>query len=157
MAKAYFAGGCFWGIEDAYRKVPGVSDAISGYANGKVPNPTYAQVCTGSTDHAETVEGIYDPAKVSYEDLILLFWKLHDPTQWNRQGPDLGTQYRSAIFTLNEEETAKATASKAALDASGALPKEAVTLIEPLDTFYAAEDYHQRYFEKRSKGGFQAG
>ena len=149
MAKAYFAGGCFWGIEDAYRKLPGVSDAISGYANGKVPNPTYEQVCTGSTDHAETVEVIYDPEQVSYEDLIQVFWKLHDPTQWNRQGPDLGSQYRSAIFTLDAGEAELATASKARLDASGVLPKPVVTLIEPLDKFYAAEDYHQRYFEKR--------
>jgi len=149
MAKAYFAGGCFWGIEDAYRKMPGVSDAISGYANGKVPNPTYEQVCTGSTDHAETVEVVYDPQQVSYEALVQKFWKLHDPTQWNRQGPDLGTQYRSAIFTLKEGEAQIATDSKAALDASGALPKAAVTLIEPLDKFYPAEDYHQRYFEKR--------
>lgn len=149
MAKAYFAGGCFWGIEDAYRKMPGVSDAISGYANGKVPNPTYQQVCNGSTDHAETVEVIYDPDQVSYGELVKKFWHLHDPTQWNRQGPDFGTQYRSAIFTLTPEEAAEAQASKAALDASNSLPKPVVTLIEPLDAFYAAEDYHQRYFEKR--------
>ena len=125
-----------------------MNDAISGYANGKVPNPTYEQVCTGSTDHAETVEVDYDPAVISYEDLIQVFWRLHDPTQWMRQGPDFGSQYRSAIFTLNAEEAAAATTSKAALDASGTLPSEAVTLIEPLDKFYAAEDYHQRYFEK---------
>lgn len=149
MAKAYFAGGCFWGIEDAYRKLPGVLDAISGYANGKVVNPTYEQVCSGSTDHAETVEVIYDPDKISYAQLLTKFWKLHDPTQWNRQGPDLGTQYRSAIFTLNEGEAAQATQSKAALDASGTLNAAVVTLIEPLDQFYPAEDYHQRYFEKR--------
>ena len=138
MAKAYFAGGCFWGIEDAYRKMPGVSDAISGYANGKVPNPTYAQVCTGSTDHAETVEVIYDPNIVTYEALVAKFWQLHDPTQWNRQGPDWGTQYRSAIFTLDPQEAEIATASKAALDAAKTLPKPVVTLIEPLDTFYPA-------------------
>lgn len=149
MAKAYFAGGCFWGIEDSFRKMPGVSDAISGYANGKVPNPTYAQVCTGSTDHAETVEVVYDPERVSYEALVAKFWQLHDPTQWNRQGPDWGTQYRSAIFTLNEAEAEIATASKTALDAAKRLPKPVVTLIEPLDKFYPAEDYHQRYFEKR--------
>ena len=149
MAKAYFAGGCFWGIEDAFRKLPGVKDAISGYANGKVPNPTYEQVCTGTTDHAETVEVDYDPDRVSYDDLIHVFWRLHDPTQWMRQGPDFGSQYRSAIFTLNEGEAEAAKQSKAALDASGVLPSEAVTLIEPLDQFYAAEDYHQRYFEKR--------
>ena len=152
MAKAYFAGGCFWGIEDAYRKLPGVSDALSGYANGKVPNPTYAQVCTGSTDHAETVEVTYDPAQISYAALVEKFWQLHDPTQWNRQGPDLGTQYRSAIFTLTQDEAEHARASKAALDASGRLSKPIVTLIEPLDVFYAAEDYHQRYFEKRGMG-----
>ena len=149
MAKAYFAGGCFWGIEDAYRKLPGVQDAISGYANGKGPNPSYEQVCTGSTGHAETVEVCYDPAQVSYEELVNVFWKLHDPTQWNRQGADFGTQYRSAIFTLSPEEAELASQSKGALDASGRLVKPVVTLIEPLDQFYAAEDYHQRYFEKR--------
>ena len=149
MAKAYFAGGCFWGIEDAYRKLPGVNDAISGYANGKVPNPTYEQVCTGSTDHAETVEVDYDPAVVGYEDLVQTFWRLHDPTQWMHQGPDFGTQYRSAIFTLTAEEDEMAKASAAALEASGTLPNKVVTLIEPLDQFYAAEEYHQRYFEKK--------
>lgn len=148
-AKAYFAGGCFWGIEDAYRKLPGVVDAISGYANGKVPNPTYEQVCTGRTDHAETVEVVYDPDTVSYQDLLDTFWTLHDPTQWNRQGPDLGTQYRSAIFTLTAHEARLAADSKAALDAASTLPRPVVTLIEPLQAFYAAEDYHQRYFEKR--------
>ena len=151
MAKAYFAGGCFWGIEDAYRKVAGVHDAISGYANGKVPNPTYEQVCTGATDHAETVEVDYDPAVVSYEQLVQTFWRLHDPTQWMRQGPDFGTQYRSAIFTQTPEEDAAAKASAAALEASGTLPNKVVTLIEPLNQFYAAEDYHQRYFEKRGR------
>ncbi len=152
MAQAYFAGGCFWGIEDAYRKVPGVADAVSGYANGKVPNPTYEQVCTGTTDHAETVEVSYDPTRVSYEALIEVFWRLHDPTQWNRQGPDLGTQYRSAIFTLNAAETETAQRSKAALEASGTQSHPIVTLIEPLDRFYPAEAYHQRYFEKRGLG-----
>ncbi|MGB0718492.1 MAG: peptide-methionine (S)-S-oxide reductase MsrA [Alphaproteobacteria bacterium] len=149
MAKAYVAGGCFWGIEDAFRKLPGVSDAISGYANGKVPNPTYEQVCTGSTDHAETVEITYDPKVVNYADIIQVFWKLHDPTQWNRQGPDFGTQYRSAIFYITAEEAEIAALSKTALDESAVLAKPAVTLIEPLDRFYPAEDYHQRYFEKR--------
>ena len=149
MAKAYFAGGCFWGIEDAYRKLPGVHDALSGYANGKVPNPTYEQVCTGSTDHAETVEVDYDPAIVGYEDLVQVFWRLHDPTQWMRQGPDFGTQYRSAIFTLNAQEDQAAKASAAALETSGTLPNKVVTLIEPLDQFYAAEEFHQRYFEKK--------
>ena len=150
MVKAYFAGGCFWGIEDAYRKIPGVTDAISGYANGKIPNPTYEQVCTGMTNHAETVEVSYDPTQISYADLVEVFWKLHDPTQWNRQGVDIGSQYRSAIFTLTTEETETAMVSKARLDASGLLPKSVVTIIEPLDAFYTAEDYHQRYLEKRS-------
>ena len=148
MAKAYFAGGCFWGIEDAYRKFPGVRDAISGYANGKLANPSYQQVCTGSTGHAETVEVHYDPEQVSYGDLLEQFWQLHDPTQWNRQGPDLGSQYRSAIFTITPDQTAQAAASKAALEASKRLPRPVVTLIEPLDAFYPAETYHQRYFEK---------
>lgn len=151
MAKAYFAGGCFWGIEDAFRKVTGVRDALSGYANGKVANPTYEQVCTGTTDHAETVEVDYDPQQVSYADLIEVFWQLHDPTQWNRQGPDVGTQYRSAIFTLSAQEATQAQASKAALDASGRFSRSIVTLIEPLEAFYTAEAYHQRYLERRGR------
>ena len=151
MANAYFAGGCFWGIEDAFRKVAGVRDALSGYANGKVANPTYEQVCTGTTDHAETVELDYDPQQVSYVDLIEVFWQLHDPTQWNRQGPDVGTQYRSAIFTLSAQEATQAQASQAALDASGRFSRSIVTLIEPLEAFYTAEAYHQRYLERRGR------
>jgi peptide-methionine (S)-S-oxide reductase len=149
MAKATFAAGCFWGVETAFREVPGVIDVAVGYAGGTVADPSYEKVCTGRTGHAEAVEVDYDPKKVSYEDLLEVFWNAHDPTTPNRQGPDVGTQYRSAIFTHSPEQQAAALASKEKLEASGRLRAPVVKEITPAGPFYRAEDYHQRYFEKR--------
>lgn len=145
MAKALFGAGCFWGVEDFFRQVPGVEDAISGYAGGHVNDPTYRQVCSGMTNHAEVVEVTYDPARVDYGHLVDVFFANHDPTQFNRQGPDIGSQYRSVIFTYGDDQAVVADARKAALIAAGT---KVVTVIEPAPTFWAAEEYHQRYFEK---------
>ena len=147
MRKAYFAAGCFWGEEDAFRKTAGVLEAVSGYAGGHTENPTYEGVCTGTTGHAETVEVTYDPEKVSYEALVRMFFSLHDPTQMNRQGPDVGTQYRSAIFYETHEERTIAEKVKAELTPTYH-PKTIATEITKATTFYPAEEYHQRYFEK---------
>jgi peptide-methionine (S)-S-oxide reductase len=149
LEKATFGAGCFWGVEVAFRQVPGVMDATAGYLGGTLPNPTYEDVCTGRTGHAEVVEVTYDPSRVSYDDLLNVFWSSHDPTTLNRQGPDRGTQYRSAIFYHNEAQKAAATASKKAWDSSGKFPRPIVTEITPASTFYRAEEYHQRYLEKR--------
>jgi peptide-methionine (S)-S-oxide reductase len=151
MEKATFGAGCFWGVEDAFRQVPGVLDAVSGYAGGTVVKPSYREVCTGRTGHAEVVEVTYDPAEVSYEQLLDVFWQIHDPTTLNRQGPDVGTQYRSAIFTYSEEQKAAALASRDG--AQQKYNKPIVTEIEDAPPFYAAEDYHQRYFEKNGMQG----
>ena len=148
MEKATFGAGCFWGVEHFFREVPGVIDAVSGYAGGHVDNPTYRQVCTDTTGHAEVVEVTFDPAKVAYGKLVDLFFKMHDPTQLNRQGPDIGTQYRSAIFTHSPEQARAAEEKKAEAQASGRYKGPIVTSIEPAQTFWPAEDYHQRYFEK---------
>jgi peptide-methionine (S)-S-oxide reductase len=148
MEKATFGAGCFWGVEHFFREVPGVSDAVSGYAGGKVDNPTYRQVCNGTTNHAEVVEVTFDPAKVSYATLVDLFFKMHNPTTMNRQGPDVGTQYRSAIFTHSPEQARVAKERLEAAKASGRYKQPIVTQIEPAQTFWPAEDYHQRYFEK---------
>lgn len=146
MEKAMFGAGCFWGVEHFFREVPGVIDAVSGYAGGQVNNPTYRQVCSGATNHAEVVEVTFDPAKVSYATLVDLFFKMHDPTQMNRQGPDVGTQYRSAIFTYSPDQERVA---KERLEAARRRYRRPIaTVIEPAQTFWAAEDYHQRYFEK---------
>jgi peptide-methionine (S)-S-oxide reductase len=147
--KAIFAAGCFWGVEAAFRQTDGVVSTRVGYAGGTTENPTYGQVCAGRTGHAEAVEVEYDPQKVSYEELLTVFWENHDPTTMNRQGPDVGTQYRSAIFYLSPEQKAAARASKERLQASGKYRKEIVTEITPAPEFYMAEDYHQQYFEKR--------
>ncbi len=147
--KATFGAGCFWGVEVAFRQVPGVVDAAAGYSGGSLPNPTYEDVCTGRTGHAEVVEVTYDPARVSYDDLLNVFWANHDPTTLNRQGPDRGTQYRSAIFYHDEEQRAVATASKERWDRSGRFRTPIVTEIAAASPFYRAEDYHQRYLEKR--------
>jgi peptide-methionine (S)-S-oxide reductase len=149
LEKATFGAGCFWGVEVAFRRVPGVVDATAGYLGGTLPNPTYQDVCTGRTGHAEVVEVTYDPTRVSYEDLLNVFWTSHDPTTLNRQGPDRGTQYRSAIFYHTEAQKAAASASKERWDSSGKFPRPIVTEITPASTFYRAEEYHQRYLEKR--------
>ncbi|MGH7527612.1 MAG: peptide-methionine (S)-S-oxide reductase MsrA [Gemmatimonadales bacterium] len=147
--KATFGAGCFWGVEVTFRQVPGVVDAAAGYSGGSLPNPTYEDVCTGRTGHAEVVEVTYDPTRVSYDDLLNVFWTNHDPTTLNRQGPDRGTQYRSAIFYHDEEQRATAMASKERWDRSGRFRTPIVTEIAPASPFYRAEDYHQRYLEKR--------
>lgn len=149
---ATFGAGCFWGVEDAFRKVSGVTDVAVGYMGGTTSSPTYEQVCTNRTGHAEVVEVQYDPAVVSYAQLLETFWSIHDPTQVNRQGPDVGTQYRSAIFTHTPEQAAIAAQAKAALGQSGRYPKPIATAIEPAVTFWRAEEYHQRYFEKHGGG-----
>ena len=149
LDKATFGAGCFWGVEVAFRKVPGVAATTAGYLGGTLANPTYEDVCTGRTGHAEVVEVAYDPAKVGYEDLLNVFWTNHDPTTLNRQGPDRGTQYRSAIFYHNEAQKAAAGISKDRWDASGRFSRPIVTEITAASTFYRAEEYHQRYLEKQ--------
>jgi len=148
MEKATFAAGCFWGVEASFRQVRGVRDAQVGYTGGHKENPTYKEVCYTDTGHAEAVEVTFDPEVVSYEDLLDLFWRIHDPTQLNRQGPDVGTQYRSAIFFHDSRQEAAARASKAGLQKSGRLPRPVVTEITPASAFWRAEEYHQQYFEK---------
>jgi peptide-methionine (S)-S-oxide reductase len=149
LEKATFGAGCFWGVEVAFRQVPGVTDATAGYLGGTLPDPSYEDVCTGRTGHAEVVEVTYDPTKVGYEDLLNVFWTSHDPTTLNRQGPDRGTQYRSAIFYHHESQKATAIASKDRWAKSGRFSDPIVTEITPASTFYRAEEYHQRYLEKR--------
>jgi peptide-methionine (S)-S-oxide reductase len=149
--KATFAAGCFWGIEVTFRRTPGVLDTAVGYTGGHMKNPTYQDVCTGNTGHAEAVEVIYDPDQVSYKELLNIFWASHNPTTLNRQGPDIGTQYRSAIFFHNPEQEAEARASKEALQTTGMLDNDIVTEIIPATEFYKAEDYHQQYLEKRGR------
>jgi len=149
MAKATFAAGCFWGVEATFRQLPGVTSTRVGYTGGNHPNPNYQDVCTDRTGHAEAVEVDYDPAKISYDELLNVFWENHDPTQLNRQGPDWGKQYRSAIFFHSPEQETSAKASKDALARSGRFSKPIVTQIVPAVTFYEAEDYHQQYLEKR--------
>lgn len=148
QATALFAAGCFWGVEDKFRKTLGVIDAVSGYAGGTTERPTYEEVCRGNTGHAEAVEVTYDPEKISYAELLSVFWQMHDPTTPNRQGPDIGTQYRSAIFYRTASEERLARASKAALETSHAFPRPIVTDIVSAGTFWKAEERHQRYFEK---------
>jgi len=148
MEKATFAAGCFWGVEDAFRQIPGVVDAVSGYTGGTVPNPTYQQVCTGRTGHAESVEVTFEPERVSYYALLQAFWRLHDPTTRDRQGPDIGTQYRSAIFFHNAEQERAARASLEREQSQRARP--IVTQIAAAGPFYRAEEYHQRYLEKHN-------
>jgi len=145
--KATFGAGCFWGVEAAFRRLDGVSATRVGYAGGTVENPSYEQVCYDKTGHAEVVEVTYDEEKVPYEQLLAVFWTEHDPTQLNRQGPDVGDQYRSAIFTHDEAQRAAAEASRERVQAR--LSKPVVTQIEDAPPFWEAEDYHQRYLEKR--------
>lgn len=149
LEKATFGAGCFWGVEAAFRQIPGVATTAVGYLGGTLANPTYHDVCSDTTGHAEVVEVSYDAERVSYEQLLDLFWSVHDPTQLNRQGPDVGKQYRSAIFFHSPEQQAKANAAKAALEKSGRYSRPIVTEITPASTFYRAEEYHQQYLEKR--------
>lgn len=149
MEKATFAAGCFWGVESTFRKVPGVISTRVGYTGGMTRKPTYQDVCGDRTGHAEAVEVSYDPARVSYDELLKVFWKNHDPTTLNRQGPDVGTQYRSAVFYYNPEQEAAARSSKETLAKSGAYRRPIVTEIVPATEFWEAEDYHQQYLEKR--------
>ncbi len=152
MAKATFGAGCFWGVEEEFRKVPGVLGTAVGYAGGRTEQPTYEDVCGDETGHAEVVEVEYDPARVSYDELLEVFWNNHNPTQLNRQGPDVGTQYRSAIFFHSPEQEASARASKERLEKSGRFSRPVVTEVSPAPRFWRAEEYHQRYFEKRGGG-----
>ena len=145
--KATFAAGCFWGVEASFLSVPGVIDVVSGYTGGHIESPTYGQVCEGTTGHAEAVEVSFDPTKVSYEALVKKFFALHDPTQLNRQGPDVGEQYRSVIFYHSQEQKDIAENVKREL-ASSYVPRTIATSIEPANEFFKAEEYHQRYAEK---------
>lgn len=145
---AIFGAGCFWGVESAFRAVEGVVDVAVGYAGGTVPKPNYRTVCSGKTGHAEVVQVEYDPARVTFEQLLEVFWQIHDPTTLNRQGPDFGTQYRSIIFYSDEHERKAAEESKRRLDQSGKLGRPVVTQIVPAAEFYRAEEYHQRYYER---------
>src|SRR5437764_14878929 len=151
MERAIFGAGCFWGVEAAFRQVKGVISTSVGYSGGSYKDPSYRDVCTGRTGHAEVVEVVYDPARVSYEDILKVFWENHDPTTPNRQGPDVGTQYRSAIFYHDDEQKAQAEASRARLAASGRLRRPIVTEISPAPTFWRAEEYHQQYLAKRGR------
>ncbi|QCR25142.1 peptide-methionine (S)-S-oxide reductase MsrA [Pontibacter sp. SGAir0037] len=152
MELATFGNGCFWCTEAIFQDLDGVEKVVSGYAGGHVEDPTYKQVCSGTTGHAEVLQITYDPQKISYDELLEVFWQTHDPTTLNRQGNDVGTQYRSVIFYHNQEQQQLAEKYKQELDASGAFDNPIVTFIEPLPTFYAAEDYHQNYF---NQNGYQ--
>jgi peptide-methionine (S)-S-oxide reductase len=149
MAKATFAAGCFWGVEDAFRQVKGVTSTTVGYIGGTTKNPSYKEVCTDRTGHAEAVEVEFDPNQVSYRELLALFFQSHDPTTLNRQGPDFGSQYRSAIFFHDAEQEKEAHESRAALEKAAIFKRPIVTQIVPAPEFYRAEDYHQQYFEKQ--------
>ena len=152
MEKATFAAGCFWGVEAEFRDVKGVKDAAVGYTGGAIPNPTYEQVCTHATGHAEAVEVQFDPQVVSFEQLLDVFWKIHDPTQVNRQGPDVGDNYRSAIFCHTPEQLKAAKASLEKLQKSGKFgDRKIATQIVPAAPFYRAEEYHQRFLEKHGR------
>ncbi len=154
MAKATFAGGCFWCTEAVFLQLKGVQSVVSGYTGGSVKNPTYEQVYSGRTGHAEAIQITYDPAEIGYEDLLEVFWQTHDPTTLNRQGNDEGTQYRSAIFYHTDEQKQIAERSKKKLDESGKLASRIVTEIVPATVFYPAEDYHQNYFENNPRNGY---
>ncbi|HBC54692.1 MAG TPA: peptide-methionine (S)-S-oxide reductase [Alphaproteobacteria bacterium] len=148
-AEATFAAGCFWGVEATFRRVPGVFATAVGYMGGDTDNPTYEDVCSGTTNHAEIVKVVFDPRQVSFEELLEVFWANHDPTTLNRQGPDIGTQYRSAIFYHDDEQAALARASLNKQEEAKRFPRPIVTEITPVSDFWMAEDYHQQYLEKR--------
>jgi peptide-methionine (S)-S-oxide reductase len=152
METATFAAGCFWGVEEAFRRMPGVTDTAVGYLGGQMDNPTYRDVCTDTTGHAEVVQVTFDPAKISYAELVEAFWKMHDPTQVNRQGPDFGTQYRSAIFYHSPEQEHVARRAKQILQDTGTFRRPIATEITPASTFWKAEEYHQQYLAKRGRG-----
>ena len=152
MKKATFGAGCFWGVEATFRRIDGVNDVAAGYSGGNSRNPTYENVCGGNTGHAEVVEVDFDLERVSYRRLLDIFWACHDPTQLNRQGWDIGSQYRSAIFFHSPDQEAVARASMASLQGSGKVNGNIVTDISPASDFWRAEDYHQRYLEKQERG-----
>ena len=152
--KATLGAGCFWGVESVFRRVNGVISTTVGYSGGSFKNPTYEDVCSGKTGHAEVVQVEFDPAMVSYDELLAVFWENHDPTTMNRQGPDVGEQYRSAIFYHDHEQKVRAESSKEKLVKSGRYKNPIATEITPASEFYPAEEYHQQYFEKRGMGGF---
>ncbi|MGH9860890.1 MAG: peptide-methionine (S)-S-oxide reductase MsrA [Candidatus Acidiferrales bacterium] len=151
MEKATFGAGCFWGVESAFMEVPGVTETAVGFMGGRTENPSYKQVCYEDTGHAEVVHVSYDPSKVKYDQLLEVFWSVHDPTQLDRQGPDAGDQYRSAIFYHTPEQEAAARASKEWMEKSGRFRRSIVTKIEPAAEFYPAEEYHQKYLQKRGQ------
>jgi peptide-methionine (S)-S-oxide reductase len=153
--RATFAAGCFWGVEAEFRRIPGVTGTRVGYIGGHTEDPSYYDVCSDATGHAEAVEVVFDPEQVAYEALLDLFWRSHDPTQGNRQGPDVGSQYRSAVFFHSPAQEEAAVASKARVQAG--LPARITTEIVPAGTFYEAEDYHQQYFEKQGRTSCHAG
>ncbi len=153
METATFAAGCFWGVEDAFMGLKGVTATEVGYTGGTTENPTYKDVCYKNTGHAEAVRVTFDPSVITYDQLLDAFWNMHDPTTFNRQGPDVGSQYRSAIFTHSDEQERQAKASKQGLQDSGKVAKKIVTFIEPAPVFYPAEEYHQKYFQKNGGGG----
>lgn len=150
---ATFGAGCFWGVEEQFRQIPGVLDAAVGYSGGTSPSPTYREVCTGRTGHAEVVQVEYDPERVSYDRLLEVFFESHDPTTPNRQGPDIGTQYRSAIFTHDDDQHRAAVAVRDRLQSEGRFRRPIVTEITPASTFHRAEEYHQRYLQKNGRHG----
>jgi len=152
LKKATFAAGCFWGMEKVFSKVEGVVSTAAGYAGGAAPGPTYEQVCAGRTGHAEAVEVTYDPSRVSYEELLITFWEWHDPTTLNRQGPDVGSQYRSVIFTHGQEQAEAARRSKQLLEEADLYKTPIVTEIVPAQQFWRAEEYHQKYLQKNPFG-----
>lgn len=152
LEKATFGAGCFWGVEEAFRCVPGVVDTAVGFMGGTLANPTYEDVCTGRTGHAEVVEVTYGPTQISYWELLNVFWQIHDPTTPNRQGPDVGTQYRSVIFYHTPQQEAAARESKEEMERTGRFRRPIVTAIEPAGTFWRAEEYHQRYLVKHGRG-----
>ena len=156
-SKATFGAGCFWGVEAAFRQLPGVLSTSVGYLGGTMTNPTYRDVCSGRTGHAEVVQVTYDPESITYDDLLTVFWDNHNPTTMNRQGPDIGTQYRSAIFYHDDEQKATAISSKDERDRSGRLGKPIVTEITAATEYYEAEDYHQQYLEKRGMSSCHIG
>ncbi len=153
MEQATFGAGCFWGVEDAFMKLPGVVSTAVGYSGGKTENPTYKEVCTDTTGHAEVLHLDFDPNVTNYETLLNFFFKIHDPTTLNRQGPDYGSQYRSVVFYHNEKQKELAEAKKAELNKAGKFTRPIVTQIAPFAKFYRAEEYHQKYFQKHGGGG----